>query len=205
MQTISDWDGEGLTDAPLSNQVVGLERAVLKNPVSSRILERLAASPMPNWYLGAGAITQTVWNLRHGFPVSGGIKDYDIIYFDAADLTATAERAVKRGVARLVGRKGVELDVVNEARVHLWFREKFGVDCPPYQSSEHAISTWPTTASSIGVRYEDGRFVVCAPWGLRDVFSLVVRRNPDCPDRSACDAKFARWSARWPGLRLVST
>ncbi len=138
-------------------------------------------------------------------PAGEGIKDYDIVYFDPADLTAAGERQVEQGVTHLVDGAGLELDVTNEARVHLWYREKFGVDCLRYRSSEHAINTWPTTASSIGVRYERDRFVVCAPWGLRDLFALVVRPNPTCPDRSACEMKFARWAPRWARLRLVST
>src|SRR5579875_3039516 len=77
MQSISDPDGDALADAPLSEQVAGLEQAVLKNPAVNRILERLQRSPLPNWYLGAGAITQTVWNLLHGLPAGEGIKDYD--------------------------------------------------------------------------------------------------------------------------------
>ena len=29
----------------------------------------------------------------------------------------------------------------NQARVHLWYEEKFGVGCPPHQSTEAAIDT----------------------------------------------------------------
>jgi hypothetical protein len=205
MQRILGQDSEALADASVLDQVTALEQAVLCNPVLARLLEVVPALGMPHWYLGAGAVTQTVWNLLHGFGPGEGIKDYDIVYFDPGELTGKGERELERRAMSLLGHAGVDLDVTNEARVHLWYRERFGVDIRPYRSSEHAISTWPTTASSVGVRYQSNRFVVCAPWGLRDLFGLMVRPNPDCPDRSAHQQKFARWSARWPALRLTSS
>lgn len=29
-----------------------------------------------------------------------------------------------------------EVEIRNEARVHLWYEEKFGVPCPPYASTD---------------------------------------------------------------------
>ena len=41
---------------------------------------------------------------------------------------------------------------MNETRVHLWYEAHFGYRIDPYASVEDAINTWPTTATSIGVR-----------------------------------------------------
>ena len=46
---------------------------------------------MPNWYLGAGGVVQTVWNMKHGFDPEHGIKDYDLVYYDANDTSYEGE------------------------------------------------------------------------------------------------------------------
>ena len=67
------------------------------NPVNAAILSRWEGLGLPNGWLVAGCLFQTIWNLRSGRPPQLGIKDYDLFYFDAADLTESAERRVQRG------------------------------------------------------------------------------------------------------------
>jgi hypothetical protein len=193
-------DGARLADAPLLDQLAGLERAIRCNPNVVAIMAWAQAFALPSWYLGAGAIAQTVWNQLHGFDPTHGIKDYDLVYFDSHDVSAENEEIIE-ATARL--NLGVDVDVKNEARVHLWYDTIFGRTIPQYQSTEHAISTWPTTASSVGARYEETRFIVCAPFGLRDLFSMTVRANPALIDRGVYEAKSARWSSIWPRLTVV--
>jgi hypothetical protein len=192
-----------LVDAPLSDQIVGLEQVVRRNPVALAILGRSVGLELPRWYLGAGAITQTVWNELHGYEPAQGIKDYDLVYFDDSDLSAEAEQQAEQRARALFRDLDVEVDVTNEARVHLWYPERFGRSISAYRSSEDAIRTWPTTASSIGVRLEGHRFVVCAPFGLRDLFAMIVRPNKAIIDRSVFEAKAERWTSLWPGLTIV--
>ena len=49
--------------------------------------ERLAGLGLPECFLGAGCVAQTVWNAAHGKPPDADISDYDIVYFNAGDLT----------------------------------------------------------------------------------------------------------------------
>ncbi|GGY16594.1 hypothetical protein GCM10010510_72150 [Streptomyces anandii JCM 4720] len=71
------------------------------------------------------------------------------------------------------------VEIRNEARVHLWYEEKFAVAYPPYDSTEAAIDSFAATTCCLRVRVEaDGRWRVHAPHGLSDVFNLVVRPNP---------------------------
>jgi hypothetical protein len=145
----------------------------------------------------------TVWNHLHGYEPTAGIKDYDLVYFDTTDLSAGAEEDRARAAAERLGDLGTRIDVKNEARVHLWYQHRFGVAIPPYRSIEHAISTWPTTATSIGVRYEVGAFVVCAPFGLDDLFSMVVRPNKTLIDETVYSSKVQRWNQQWPRLVVI--
>jgi len=79
-----------------------------------------AEQALPNWYLGAGGIAQTVWNLQHGVEPAVGIKDYDLVHFDPADLSVEADRQVDEEVAGRLSGRGAVVDVKNQARVHLW-------------------------------------------------------------------------------------
>ena len=200
---MTDLVDDDLADAPVDRQVRALERILSGSPRVEAILAAAPALGLPDWYLGAGAVTGTVWNRAHGFAPDHGIKDNDLVYFDRDDLTRETEQEVERRAGRLLARTGVHLDVTNEARVHQWYEERFGPALDPYRSTGHAISTWPTTASSIGVRREAGTFSVCAPFGLRDLFALVVRPNRTLTTRAVYEAKSTRWQAAWPRLTVL--
>ena len=190
-------------DTAADRQMRALERALHHNASVATILERAPCFGLPDWYLGAGAVTGTVWNVLHGLDPGHGIKDYDLVYFDAGDLTASGEAAVEEEARGLFSDLGVTIDVTNEARTHLWYEQRFGRPIPPYRSSAHAISTWPTTASSVGVRYEAGVFTVCAPFGLDDLFGMVVRPNKALVDEVVYTSKARRWAATWPRLHVL--
>jgi hypothetical protein len=53
---------------------------------------------LPDWLVFSGAIYQPVLNHLTGRPLDYGIKDYDLAYFDASDLSYEAEDAVIRRV-----------------------------------------------------------------------------------------------------------
>lgn len=180
-----------------------LETVLRANPICAAILDGAGTLGLPDWYLGAGAVAQTVWNSAHGRNPRAGIADYDLVYFDAEDLSEEAEAAAEAAAVSSFGHFGVRIDVTNEARVHLWYEHKFGVKLEPYASVEAAIATWPTTASSIGVATRDGRFSVYAPFGTDDLWALVVRPNKTLVTRGVYEAKVARWSGIWPRLTIV--
>jgi hypothetical protein len=169
---------------------------------------------MPNWYLGAGCIAQTVWNSFHGFELTRNIQDYDLAYFDSTDLSVETEERTIRKAQSALNDLGVTIDVKNEARVHLWYKKHFGNAIRPYQSIEDAIASWPTTATSIGVRYEeDGSLLVYAPFGLDDLLSIIVRPNrkqaeyflteDELTGREVYNQKAQKWVKAWPKLVVV--
>ena len=162
-------------------------------------LHRFPALNLPTWYLGAGCVAQTIWNLAHGKAPSADILDYDLVYYDR-DLSEEREYRVTREARELVADLHIELDVTNEARVHIWYPERFGYGIQPYQSTEDAIGTWPTTATAIGVRPSGRQLEVWAPFGTDDLFNLVVRPNRVQITAAIYDAKVIRWVARWPSL-----
>jgi hypothetical protein len=188
--------------APLHEQVEYLAGALRQNRVAQALLTVAADMALPDWYFGAGGVSQTVWNLRHGFAPDAGINDYDLVYFDP-DLSLEAEQRIEREVSDRLSEFGVQLDVKNEARVHHWYAERFGRQLAPYVSSEDAISTWPTTASCVGVRTDNHGFVVCAPFGLADALAMIARPNKAVVTRDVYEEKVRRWTTRWPNLRVI--
>ena len=79
----------------------------------------------------------------------------------------------------------------------------FGYAIEPYTSTEAAIRTWPTTATAVGVRMTRGVPFVFAPFGLQDLFGLVVRANRVQITRAIYERKVARWTRCWPSLTVL--
>ncbi|MER5790255.1 nucleotidyltransferase family protein [Streptomyces sp. NPDC001980] len=189
---------------PLDEQLESLRAVLSRNTVLTEVLARTATLDLPGWYLTAGCLFQTVWNVVTDRPPTNGIKDYDVFYFDADQLSWEAEDAVIRTGREVFAGLPAEVEIRNEARVHLWYEDKFGVACPPYDSTEAAIDSFAATTCCLGVRLEtDGRWRVYAPHGLSDVFNLVVRPNPVLAPRSVYETKTARWQEQWPELTVL--
>jgi hypothetical protein len=186
---------------PIDEQIDALHDILSRNTVLTDVLARAAELNLPGWYLTAGCVFQTVWNVVTGRPATDGILDYDLFYFDDTDLSWEAEdKVIRAGRAAFPA----EVEIRNEARVHLWYEEKFGAPCPPYTSTEAAIDSFAATTCCLGIRVEpSGRWRVYAPHGLSDVFNLVVRPNPAQASRHVYEAKTDRWRKQWPGLTVL--
>ena len=179
-----------------------LERTIRSSPLLGPVLDRWGDVRLPNCWLVAGAVAQTVWNANLGYSPDHGIKDVDIVYFDADNLAPKLEQAEEQRVRSLFANLPVQFDVKNEARVHLWYEARFGYAIAPYQSTEEAIATFPTTATSIGVRLVEGQIEISAPFGLTDLCHLVVRPNKAQVTAELYEAKVSRWRKFWPALDI---
>ena len=166
------------------------------------ILLRLSELDLPNYYMGAGCITQSVWNYLYSCEIGYGISDVDIVYFDS-DLSMEKESSVIQYVTTSLPRTKYALDIKNQARVHLWYEEKFGYPTKAYKNTEEAINTWPSTATSIGVKLEDWQLKVYAPYGMNDMFGGIVRANKTLISKEVHDNKSKKWHNKWQNLTIV--
>jgi hypothetical protein len=189
---------------PLDEQLDGLRSVLSQNEVLTDVMASAATLELPGWYVTAGCLFQTVWNVVTSRPPTNGIKDYDVFYFDRSDLSWAAEDAVIKAGQEVFTGLPAEVEIRNEARVHLWYEQKFGIACPPHESTEAAIDCFAATTCCLGVRLgSDGGWRVYAPHGLSDVFNLVVRPNPVLAPREVYETKAARWKEEWPELTVL--
>ena len=96
---------------------------VVTNPVIATLIDRLPALALPDCWITAGAIMQTVWNALEGRSPTDGVRDYDVFYFDV-DLSWEAEDRVIRRVGAAFADLEAPIEPRNQARVHLWFDER---------------------------------------------------------------------------------
>jgi hypothetical protein len=177
--------------------------AALRNPANEIIAGQLFELALPDAWIVAGCLVQTVWNVLTQRPVDYGINDYDVFYFDA-DTSWEAEDAIIRKLAERLAPRGITVEARNQARVHLWYPQKHGLPYPPLLTSTEGIDRFLTKNTRIGIRRTRDNYIFYAPDGLDDVAGLIVRPNPG-PNFSAAGyaAKAARWKALWPELTVL--
>lgn len=189
---------------PVAVQIRSLRDILMLDHDLWRVIERVSAMQLPNLYIGGGSVAQSVWNVLFGQPVGNGISDIDVIYFDD-DLSESKERQIRGAVANELANVKYEIDVNNEARVHLWYHDYFGVAIEPYESTEDAINSWPSTATSIGVYLDEHLDLqVFAPCGMNDLFSGIVRPNKNMISEQVFLNKSHKWQNKWPGLQVIN-
>ena len=157
-----------------------LEEIVRTGPTLMRVLTIARELDLPDWLIFSGAVYQRVLNHLTGRDPDYGIKDYDLAYFDASDISYDAEDAVIRRAAAAFEPPLRDLvEVRNQARVHVWFEGKFGEPYTPLSCSGEALERFVSPIFAVGARLEpDGRMAVVAPFGLEDLFAMRLRPNP---------------------------
>ena len=180
---------------PFNEQIETLKEILWKNDELVKILKILEESNLKNYYVAAGSINQTIINYYTDRDLNYGNSDYDIVYFDE-DTSYNTEYEITKSLMKKFEGIIKEFDIKNQARVHLWYEDKFGYAIAPFTSVEHAISSWGSTITCIGVRLEKERLIVCAPYGLNDVFNLIIRPVKDGVfDETSFNKKVAKWTS----------
>ena len=175
----------------------------LCNPANKIIAEKLFELALPDAWIVAGCLVQTVWNALTGRAVDYGINDYDVFYFDA-DTSWAAEDAVIRRLHSALDKLDVKVEARNQARVHLWYSEKHGLPYPPLCCSTEGIDRFLTKNTQVGIRRTDRGHDVYAPNGFEDIAGLIARPNPGANFSPAnYEVKAKRWKALWPEITVL--
>ncbi len=59
------------------------------------ILNYISKLELPNFYIVAGSVFQTIWNYYDNKPLNYKIKDIDIIYYDSNNISKESEKNLK--------------------------------------------------------------------------------------------------------------
>ncbi|WP_429433771.1 nucleotidyltransferase family protein [Paraburkholderia sp. GAS33] len=157
-----------------------------------------------SWCIGAGAVRNLVWDSLHDLRTPSALSDVDVAHFDASDLSAERDAEIQHRLTNL--HPFAPWEVTNQAAVHIWFEATFGHPVSPLISLEAAIASWPEFATSVGITLRDDDSIdIIAPYGLDDLFAMVVRRNPArvSVDTYRKRVEQKQYQKRWPRVMVV--
>lgn len=174
-------------------------RDIGANRCNRAVLERWPRLALPNGWLVAGCLFQSVWNLKASRPPEQDIKDYDLFYFDGGDLGEQAQAHVQAHADSVLADLGITVEVINQARVHLWYPQVFGHAYAPLSSAEDGIRRFLVLETCVGVRPGS----VHAPYGLEGLYAGTLTANPLVPHADLFARKVASYRQRWPWLTVA--
>jgi hypothetical protein len=109
---------------------------------------------------------------------------------------------VTEQVRELLRDLDIRVDVTNQARVHLWYRQYFGSACPPLTSTRGGIDRYLVTCTCVGIEASTGDLY--APYGLQELWSGRLTINPIHKNRPDLFlSKAASYKRRWPLLTII--
>lgn len=159
-------------------------------------LRSVRALNLRDGYIAAGFVRNFIWDRLHGYERRTPLNDTDVIYYCPENICEEADLHYEKMLHD--ANPGWNWSVKNQARMHVRNGH------PPYASIEDAMKRWPETATAVAVRIDDGgRVHIVAPFGLRDLFGLVVRRSPYFDDVDYFHIKQKNWCSLWPRLNVV--
>jgi hypothetical protein len=198
-------------DAVLAGRLADLVSA---EPWLLRALDAVAASRLPDAWIGAGVIRDVIWGQRRAGFDPADVRDIDVAFFDPEDLSGERDQAAQRVLADL---DELPWEATNQAAVHNWFHEYFGGSpVPPFGCVHDAVATWPETATCVAIRRPSanggppasppgltGGIEVCAPHGLADLLDMVWRPNPGRVTADISATRLDRQRKRFPGITVA--
>lgn len=184
-------------------QRAALIEIIGSEPLLMEVLRGLRDTALPDWLLVAGSIYNVVWNRLTGRPALTGVRDIDVFYFDDSDRSYEAEDAVIKHLGRQFAHLPLPVEPRNQARVHLWFPQKFNQPFAPLTSSAEMLGRYASKTHSVAARLEDDDTLgIVAPFGLNDIFSFRIVPNRVLQNEPAHTAKAARAKSVWPELSV---
>jgi len=151
---------------PVDEQLAHLRAVLHENPTLIEVLARTATMDLPGWYLVAGCVYQTVWNVVTSQPAEAGILDYDLAYFDDSDLSWEAEYRA----GRYTGEQPVTFtnDILTAAR-HAGITHGLYIGCGngrnylPLAACLYGLAAWCGCARSVRSNATSGKVVPSVP------------------------------------------
>lgn len=179
---------------------------VKQNKNNRLILERLPILNIPDVWLAAGCLFQTIWNLQSQRPAEENIKDYDLFYF-SSDTSYEAENEFILYAKDAFKDLDINIEIRNQARVSIWYKEKFGGDYPELNQAKEGINHFLIECTCVGLQVsENGGIELYAPYGLEDLYDGKLKPNKNSFSKPEfTPLKVRSYQERWPWLEFVDT
>lgn len=190
-----------MTCAPPLRTIANIGHLLEAHADLHALLSHVESLGLPDGWIGAGFIRNTVWDVLHGRAIDvSRLNDVDVIFFDPSDTRRERESDLQNRLREHA--PGMAWSVKNQARMHLHNGDA------PYRDTVDAVAHWAETATAIAARTIRGRVEVMAPHGIDDLLNLIVRPTP--PFERKMDVYRERvlgkdWPARWPKLTMLMT
>ncbi len=182
-----------------------LARLVCSSAWLMRLLRAARAVDAPDWWIGGGVLRDLVWDTYAGSFDPAQVKDVDLAFFDPHDLSRERDQQVQ--AALTLQAPDVVWDAKNQAAVHTWYPDRFGIEVTPLLDAADGVATWPETATAVAVRLDKhDRLHITAAHGLDDLLNGVCRRNRRrvTAKEYACRLQRKQVAHRWPHVRIVA-
>jgi uncharacterized protein len=193
--------GEGCCpELPRAGELVERVRA---EPWLMTSLEAVAASGLPDAWLGAGVVRDVVWGQLHGGFEPHRVKDLDVGFYDPTDLRIEYDQGSTALLRSLLDRPW---EACNQAAVHKWYHRYLGgPKLKPLVNVHEGVAGAAEFATSVALQLDGTRLRVCAPHGLDDLLDGVWRHNPThaTADYFARRLGRQRVAERWPRVQVV--
>jgi hypothetical protein len=205
--SVAAWQSQlSLGNAPGDGLEAQFVSCVRQNRKVMALLGRLPRFNLPQVALVAGALFQSVWNVQAGAPADAAIKDYDVFYFDAADLSAEGEASVNARLNHACADLGVTVEACNQARVHLWYESFFRHPYSALGSTDEGVARFLVRCTCVGLQPSDATpatLQLIAPYGLADLLAGRLARNLPFAPAELFERKVVSYQSRWPHLVVV--
>ncbi|MFW2076791.1 nucleotidyltransferase family protein [Acinetobacter sp. ULE_I010] len=172
----------------------------LENVINIELVSRLPQLGLDQCMLTAGCLFQTIWNHQSKLPLTWGIKDYDVFYFDK-DLSFEAENKIINSAQELFRDLDINVELKNQARVHLWYSSRFGGQYPKLESTKEGIDRYLISGTCLGLDVETHQ--IYAPNGLSDTEQGILRINPKNYKLDLFYQKAKSYQDRWSWLEII--
>lgn len=187
-----------MNPAPLPQTIGDVERLLEAHADLHALLLHVESLGLPDCWIGAGFIRNTVWDVLHGREIDvSRLNDVDVLFFDPGDIRRERESDLEHRLCEIAS--GAIWSVKNQARMHLRNGDA------PYRDTFDAVAHWAETATAIAARSLRGKVEVMAPHGVQDLLNLIVRPTPAFEQKMDVYRERVRskdWPARWPQLTV---
>jgi uncharacterized protein len=190
-----------MNPAPPLRTITDIERLLEAHADLHALLLHVESLGLPDCWIGAGFIRNTVWDVLHGREIDVScLNDVDVIFFDPSDTRRERESDLEGRLHEIS--PGAIWSVKNQARMHLRNGDA------PYRDTFEAVAHWAETATALAARSFDGRIDVMAPHRVKDLLNLIVRPVPAFEQKMEVYRERVLskdWPARWPRLTMLMT